>query len=156
VTIKPGDQAAAFAVVLTMGRPDPKEVVASIAIGDAQKLSIGMVGTCLVANQPETAVQCAVRRIPLTAQEPDQTTRVAASLENLRTDTIVEVKMPTQIAKNVLWLPPAAVRTFQNRTFVQIQTPGGEQTADVTLGLQTTDRVEIKTGVKEGDVVVGP
>jgi HlyD family secretion protein len=156
VTIKPGDQAAAFAVVMTMGRPEPKEVVASIAIGDAQKLSIGMVGVCLVANQPETSVQCAVRRIPLTAQEPDQTTRVAASLENLRTDTIVEVKMPTQISKNVLWLPPAAVRTFQNRTFVQIQTPGGEQTSDVTLGLQTTDRVEIKSGVKEGDVVVGP
>src|SRR5260221_2827388 len=156
VTIKPGDQATAFATGITMGRSLPHEVVASIAIGDAQKLQIGLVGVCQVANQPETAVQCVVRRIPLNAQEPDQTTRVAASLDNLRTDTIVEVMMPTQISKNVLWLPPAAIRTFQNRTFVQIQTPGGEQTSDVTLGLQTTDRVEIKTGVKEGDVVVGP
>jgi multidrug efflux pump subunit AcrA (membrane-fusion protein) len=64
--------------------------------------------------------------------------------------------MPLQVSKNVLWLPPAAVRTFQNRTFVLLQTPDGQKVVDVTVGLKTDDRWEIKSGVNEGDIVVGP
>ncbi len=64
--------------------------------------------------------------------------------------------MPLNVRQNVLWLPPAAVRTFQNRTFVVLQTPDGPRSVDVEIGLRTTDRVEIKSGVREGDVVIGP
>jgi len=56
----------------------------------------------------------------------------------------------------VLWLPPSVIRTFQSRTFVVLQTSDGERTVDVELGLQTDDRVEIVSGVNEGDVVVAP
>ncbi len=156
VSVKPGDQAAAFATVMTIGRPDPKEAVASIAITDAQKMSVGTVGVCQVLNHPETAVQCVVRRIPSTSKEADQTTRVAASLDNVAADQLIEVQMPLQVSANVLWLPPTAIRTFQNRTFVVIQTADGPRSFDVVLGLQTTDRVEIKSGVNEGDVAIGP
>jgi multidrug efflux pump subunit AcrA (membrane-fusion protein) len=69
---------------------------------------------------------------------------------------LVEVKMPLQVRQNVLWLPPAAVRSFQNRTFVIIQTPDGQKVCDVVVGLSTTDRIEVQSGVNEGDVVVGP
>jgi multidrug efflux pump subunit AcrA (membrane-fusion protein) len=69
---------------------------------------------------------------------------------------LIEVEMPLQTRENVLWLPPAAIRMFQNRMFVVVQTPDGERVADVELGLQTDDRVEIISGVEEGDVVVGP
>ncbi len=156
VSVKPGDQAAAFATVITIGRPDPKEAVASIAITDAQKMSVGTIGVCQVLNHPETAVQCVIRRIPSTSKEADQTTRVAASLDNVAADQLIEVQMPLQVSANVLWLPPSAIRTFQNRTFVVIQTADGPRSFDVVLGLQTTDRVEIKSGVNEGDVAIGP
>src|SRR5205823_10840066 len=136
VTIKPGDQVQAFATVMTIGRPLPKEAVASLAIGDAQKLSVGLVGICMVLNQPETAVQCVVRRIPTSARDADQSTRVAASLEdlNLPTGQLIDIQMPLQVSKNVLWLPPAAIRTFQNRTFVVLQTPDGPRSVDVEIG----------------------
>ena len=156
VSVKPGDNINAFATVITIGRPEPKEAVASIAITDAQKMSVGTVGVCQVLNHPETAVQCVVRRIPATSKEADQTTRIAASLENVATDQLIEVQMPLQVSQNVLWLPPSVVRTFQNRTFVVVQTADGPRSFDVTLGLQTTDRVEIKSGINEGDVVIGP
>ncbi len=156
VTIKPGDAVKAFDVVITIGRLEPKEVVASLAIGDAQKMAIGMVGVCQVVNKPETAVQCVIRRVPLTAKDADQTTRIAATLKGVQTSQLVEVKMPLEIRSQVLWLPPAAVRTFQNRTFVVLQTPDGQKVADVTLGLRTDDRIEIQSGVNEGDIVVGP
>jgi hypothetical protein len=106
-----------------------------------------MIGICQVANRPETAVQCIVRQIPLTSRDADQTTRIAASLEEVAQGQLIE---------NTLWLPPQAIRTFQNRTFVVLQTPDGQAVADVTLGLQTDDRVEVLSGVNEGHIVIAP
>lgn len=156
VSISPGGSVQAYTTVITIGRSEPKEVIGSLAISDANRLSVSMVGVCQVANQPQTAVQCAVRRIPLSAQDADQTTRVAASLEGQPSGQLIEVDMPLQVRENVLWLPPAAVRTFQNRTFVVLQTADGERAVDVEIGLQTDDRIEIISGVTEGDVVVAP
>jgi HlyD family secretion protein len=156
VIIKPGDQVRAYDVVITLGIPEPQEAVAALAITDAQRLSIGLVGVCQEINKPDTAVQCVVRRIPLDSRDADQTTRVAASLDNVVTGQLIQITMPLQVRNNVLWLPPAAVRTFQNRTYVVVQTRDGQQIADVEIGLRTPDRVEIKSGVSEGDVIVGP
>lgn len=156
VSISPGDQVEAYNAVITIGLPEPKEVIASLAIGDAQNLSVGMVGTCQVANKPETAVQCAVRRIPSSNRDADQTTRIAAGFENLADGQLIQAYMALQVQENVLWLPPVAIRTFQNRTFVVLDTPDGQRSVDVELGLQTDYRVEIISGVNEGDVVVGP
>ncbi len=156
ITIKPGDSAKAFDVVITIGKPTPLEVVANIAFADASQLSPGTtIGIALPLNHPELAVQCVVRRVPLSAKDADQTSRIAATL-NLPSETLVEVKLPKSISHNVLWLPPVAIRTFQNRTFVVVDTSDGPRSVDVTLGLQTTDRDEIKQGLKEGDIVEGP
>lgn len=156
VFISPGDSAAAFNTVITIGLPEPKEIITTLAIGDAQRLSVGMVGACEVLNQPETGVGCAVRSIPLTSRDADQTTRVAASLTNVTDNQLIEVTMPLEIQENVLWLPPSVIRTFQNRTFVVLETPDGPRTVDVQLGLQTDERVEIVSGVNEGDIVIAP
>lgn len=160
VNIRPGDQAAAFAVVMTVGRPEPLEVIASLAVGDAQRLSVGQVGVCQIINRPESAVQCVVRRLPASARDADQTTRVAASIQladaSVQAGQVIEVFMPLQTRTNVLWLPPAAIRTFQNRTFVVLQTPDGPRAVNVELGLRTDERVEIISGVNEGDVVEAP
>jgi multidrug efflux pump subunit AcrA (membrane-fusion protein) len=160
VNVQPGDAVEAFQAVIVVGRDQPHETVASLAIGDAQRLSVGQIGVCQVINQPESAVQCVVRQLPLSARDADQTTRIAASLEltapELQTGQVIEVFMPLQVRENVLWLPPAAIRTFQNRTFVVLQTADGPQRVDVEIGLQTEDRVEIISGVEEGDIVEAP
>jgi multidrug efflux pump subunit AcrA (membrane-fusion protein) len=156
VTIAPGDTVAAYDTVIVIGLPEPKEVIASLAISDANRLSVGMTGACQVMNRPETAVGCVVRSIPLSSQDADQTTRVAASLEEVPDNQLIEVEMPLEVRENVLWLPPSVIRTFQNRTFVVLDTPDGPRTVDVTLGLQTDERVEIVSGVNEGDIVIAP
>ena len=156
VNIATGDAVQAYAAVIVIGLPEPKEVIASLALTDANQLSVGMSGTCQVMNQPATAVGCAVRRIPLNSADTDQTTRVAASLEGVADNQLIEVDLPLEVREDVLWLPPSVLRTFQNRTFVVLQTADGPQTVDVELGLQTDDRVEIVSGVQEGDVVVAP
>ena len=157
VTIQPGDNVQAFNSVMTIGIPQPREVITNLALGDAQRLSVGQVGLCYVDNQPDTTVQCVVRQIPNSARDADQTTRVAASMEDIAADgAVIRVEMPLETREDVLILPEAAIRTFQNRTFVVLDTPDGGQSVDVEIGLRTPDGVEIISGVQEGDVVVGP
>ena len=69
---------------------------------------------------------------------------------------LINVTMALETRENVLWLPPEAIRTFQNRTFVVLDTPEGQQVVDITLGLETDERAEILTGLSEGDAVVAP
>jgi RND family efflux transporter MFP subunit len=58
--------------------------------------------------------------------------------------------------EGVLWLPPDAIRSAGGRTFVIINSESGPQRLDVEIGLQTRDRVEIVSGLEEGQMVVGP
>ncbi len=158
VNVTPGDDVAAFDVVLTLALPEPLEAIANLAFNDTQNLSVGMIGVCEIFNQSETAVQCVIRRLPISSRDADQTVRVAATLDNAELGGLIQIVMPLQTRENVLWLPPEAIRTFQGRTFVIVQTPDGERAVDVQLGLQTDDRVEIldvEGSVVEGDVIVG-
>lgn len=156
VSIAPGDVVAAYDTVIVIGLPEPKEVIANLAIADANRLSVGMTGRCQIVNRPESAVGCAVRSIPLSSRDADQTTRVAAGLDNVPENQLIEVEIALEVRENVLWLLPSVIRTYQNRTFVVLETPDGLRTVDVELGLQTDDRVELVSGVNEGDVVVAP
>ena len=58
--------------------------------------------------------------------------------------------------EGALWLPPDAIRSAGGRTFVILNSESGPQRVDVEIGLQTRDRVEIISGLEDGQVVVGP
>lgn len=157
VTIQPGDQVRAFNTVITMALPEPKEAIAELSFNDVQRLEVGKLGVCQVANREETRVQCVVRSRPLSSQDADQTVRIAADfVQELQLGQLIDVEMPLETREDVLWLPPRAIRTFQNRTFVLVKTPDGERVVDVEIGLQTDDRVEVVSSVEAGDEVFLP
>ena len=154
VTIQSGDSVEAYVGVITLAIPQPLEAIASIAFNDTQQLQVGQVGVCQEANQPETAVQCIIRQLPLSNRDVDQTVRVAATLPTTISGSLIDITMTLRESVDTLWLPPEAINTFNNRNFVVLQTPEGERVQDVTIGLETDNRVEILSGVNEGDVVV--
>lgn len=154
VTIQPGDTVQAYTGVITIALPAPLEVNASLSFAETQLLQVGQVGTCQESNHPETLEQCIVRQLPLSNQDVDQSVRIAATLPDTQQGALVEVTMILNESSNVLWLPPEAINEFGTRTFVVLQTPDGERVRDVTLGLRTDDRIEILSGVQEGDIVV--
>lgn len=154
VTIQPGDNVEAFVGVITVALPEPLEIIANLSFNETQNLQIGQLGTCQEANNDDLIVQCVIRSIPLTSNEVDQTTRVAASLSELQSGALTDVTMILDESLDTLWLPPAAINEFGNRTFVVLQTDEGERVRDVVLGLQTDERVEVTDGVVEGDIIV--
>lgn len=56
--------------------------------------------------------------------------------------------------ENALWLPPKAIRA-DARSYVLVQRGDRPERVDIETGLATPDRVEILSGLKEGDVVIG-
>jgi len=99
-------------------------------------------------------VQCIVRQVPPT--NGSVSVRIAASFDNVTRGQLIDVAIPIGASESVLWLPPEAIRTFQSRAFVVVQTPDGEDVIDITIGLRTADRVEVLSGLNEGDIVIAP
>ncbi|MEL6528019.1 MAG: HlyD family efflux transporter periplasmic adaptor subunit [Chloroflexota bacterium] len=154
VMIQPGDNVSAYTGVITLAIPQPLEAIANLAFNDTQLLQVGQIGICEEANNPDSRVQCVIRQLPLSSNDVDQTVRVAATLPDLQSGSLIDVTMTLSESLDTLWLPPAAINIFNNRTFVVILTDEGERVQDVTIGLETDERVEILSGVVEGDVVV--
>jgi len=68
----------------------------------------------------------------------------------------VTVQLVLASKTDVLWLPPDAIRSAGGRTFVIVNSDSGPKRVDIEIGLQTRDRIEIVSGLEEGQVVVGP
>jgi cobalt-zinc-cadmium efflux system membrane fusion protein len=74
----------------------------------------------------------------------------------LKKDTFVEAVIHTRTQKNVLWVPVSAVlRTTENEPFVYVEVqPGKFGQRLITTGAEQNGRVEILSGLKEGEKLV--
>jgi multidrug resistance efflux pump len=65
-----------------------------------------------------------------------------------------EIKIALGRKTDALYLPPAAIRTVRDRSSVTVRTGDQDKRVDVVIGIVTPDKVEIISGLKEGDVVL--
>jgi multidrug resistance efflux pump len=65
-----------------------------------------------------------------------------------------EIKITLGRKVDALYLPPAAIRTVRDRSSVTVRTGGQDKRVDVVIGIVAKDKVEIISGIKEGDVVI--
>jgi multidrug resistance efflux pump len=170
VSVKDGSHAVAYKGVLVLGDTGALEITANLGATDLAELSVGQPATIHLRSRPEEDLVGVVRQLPYAysggavsggaAQDEDDTAvrvalsddrRVQLELGELATVIIVLVQK-----QEVLWLPPAALRTFQGRDFVVIQDEDRQQRVDVRLGIESEERVELLEGVEEGQIVVGP
>ncbi len=163
LNIKAGDSAQAFDAVMVLAEPDALEITADLGSEDLEQMSVGQIATIQLRNRPEAALTGSVRQLPaaysgstISSADDDKVrieldqTEVPLDIGELATVTIV-----LEEKADVVWLPPAALRSFQGRDFVVIKEDDGQRRVDVRLGIESADRVEIEAGVAEGDVIVG-
>jgi multidrug efflux pump subunit AcrA (membrane-fusion protein) len=114
-------------------------------------------------NRPGETFDGLVRQLPYpyggTTIDTGGDTAAHIEITSPITLTVGELATVSIILKqkdNVLWLPPAAIRTYQGRNFVVVQNADGTQKrVDVLLGITTDERVEIVSGLEQGQIVVG-
>ena len=70
-------------------------------------------------------------------------------------DTVAKVTIILERHENVLWLPPEAIRTFGERTFVVLREADQDRRVTIVTGIRSDQQVEILKGLQLADIVVG-
>jgi HlyD family secretion protein len=164
LNLQAGSQAEAFKTALILGDPTDLEITANLSAEDLAEMSIGQPAVIRLRSRPGDDLTGAVRQLPYpysggAAGEGDDDKSARISLDDaaveLELGELATVVIVLEQKDDVLWLPPAAVRTFQGRTFVVIQEGDRQIRVDVRVGIESDERAEIVEGAEEGDVVVG-
>lgn len=167
VSTAAGKAVEGFKPVLVLADPTELEVTADLSDDEMRKLGEGQEAIVVSSQYPGQELPAAIRSLPYPygsggsaggLEEEDRTTHLDVDLDgvSLEPGDLVRVTVVLERKDDVLWLPPAAIRTFEGRKFVVVQEGAGQRRADVTLGIESEDRIEIVDGLEEGQVVVGP
>jgi len=161
--VRAGNLTTAYKTALVLGDPGALEITADLSASELSQMSIGQAATVRLLNRPDQDYAGRVRQLPYPygggagGETDDTAARIALDDPGvtLEIGELATVVIFLEQRENVLWLPPAAMRTFQGRNFVVIQDGDVQRRVDVHLGLESEERVEILGGVQEGQVVVG-
>ncbi len=166
ISLVPGLRVQAYTPVAVLADPLHLEITAQLVPEDIGLLREGQAVTITLPNHPGLILPGHISQVPYGHEEngikgqENRTIHIRFDEDplksGLRMGDIVEVHVILARRENVLWLPSAAIRTFGGRTFVVVQDGNVRRRVNVTLGLQGKERVEIRSGLKEGQVVIGP
>jgi multidrug efflux pump subunit AcrA (membrane-fusion protein) len=164
-----------FRPVLVVADPSELEVTAELSAEDMRRLSEGQGVTAVPVEYPGQELAGAIRSLPYPygsggsatgLEDEDRATHLdvafgsmepaLSAAEWVEPGDLVRVIVVLERKEGVLWLPPAAIRIFEGRQFVVVQEGAAQRRVDVTLGIESEERVEIVTGLEEGQVVIGP
>ena len=154
-----------------------RTTTSAFVIGDASQLEIslelteeqlkllseGMAVSVVPETHPEITLSGSVRQLPYpygTGPGEERLVRIALdqppSADTYQNGDSVNVRIVLADKKDVLLLPPSAVRQAGGRTFVIVDSSGGPQRVEVQPGFQTSEWVEILSGLEEGQTVIAP
>lgn len=168
ISLTPGQAVTAYMPVSTVADITHLEVSAELVSNQMEDLSEGMPAVIFLTSRPGVTLAGDVRQLPYpygsggrgqTVEDMDKSTRV--TIESTAEDggfelgDLVRVTVELERKADVLWLPPQALRIFDGRRFAVLQDGDVQRRVDVTVGIETPERVEIKEGLEEGQTVVG-
>ena len=162
-----GSPAEAFKEAMVVADPSVLEISAELLGSSSGKIEKGLRAIISSSTHPSLEATGMVRALPLlnlsdsTANMgQNTTTRISldtpASQLGLEIGDVVQVKVIVEEKKGTLYLLPQAIRTFEGRKFVIVQDAQGQHSVDVKVGIQSEDKIEILSGLEEGQIVQAP
>jgi len=160
-----GRRIEAYKPVFVVADESELEISAEPMSSQLKELSEGMEAVIILSAYPGKELPATITQIPYpygsgggaTLEEADKLTHITFDPLDLELEPgdLVKVLVTLEEKQDALWLPPAAIRTFAGRKFVQVEEDGRQRRVDVTIGIESAERVEITEGLEEGQVVVG-
>jgi len=164
--VNPGQAVTSGSVAFAIGDPNRMDMVANLATAQAdsqlKQMVEGMPVTVSLDAHPDVQLSGKIRQLPSpygTGDANSTTIRVALDQAPSRDtyqagdNATVHIQLVNKLG--VLWLPPAAIHQVGGRTFVIVNAPSGLQRIDITIGVQSPDKIEVVSGLTEGQVVIG-
>lgn len=173
LSVQKGDRSTAYKSVAIVA--DTTQMVPAVKLtkNDLDKIAVGMETTVSISNVG--VLKGKVKQLPIT--KTDNTTNPGnpgnpdSNIERVEDFVIIELEKPLDVSinrgtpanisiivnrtENAIVIPPSALRTIGNRTYVQVIDENGKREVDVEVGQQTSTEVEIKQGLTVGQKVVG-
>lgn len=169
MSLTPGQAVEAYKPVATIADVSDLEVSADLISSQMQDLVEGMPASIILVSRPGVILNGSVRQLPYpygsggrgtTVEDMDKSTRISidtnAGEAGFALGDLVRVRVELERKSDVLWLPPQALRIFDGRRFAVLQDGDVQRRVDVQVGIESPERVEIESGLEEGQVVVGP
>ena len=164
--VTPGRAVASTTVAFTIGDGSQSEIVAGVdpakSAAQLKDMYEGMPVVVSPNSNPTLQWTGKIRQLPSpygTGSSNDNNVHVvldqAPSSGELKIGDTVTVSVQLANKTGILWLPPAAIREVGGVTFVIVNGDNGPKRIDIEIGLQTADRVEVTSGLTEGQVVIG-
>jgi multidrug efflux pump subunit AcrA (membrane-fusion protein) len=169
IALTPGQDVEGYRPQVTLADVNSLEVSADLLSDQMNDLVEGMPIKVEQVSRPGEFLAGIIRRLPYpfgsgggksnTVEDLDKSSRF--TVEGLTAEKgftqgdLVRVTVELERKADVLWLPPQALRVFDGRRFAVVQDGDAQRRVDVTVGIQTTERIEIKEGLELGQVVVG-
>jgi len=160
-----GRTVAAFDAVIVVSDESTLEITADPSSSQKELLTEGMSVTVILPSFPGEEYAGTITRLPYPygtgggsdVEDTDKRTHIAlaGTGPTLESGDLVKLIVTLQRSENALWLPPAAIQTYSGRRFVLVDEDGRQRSVDVTVGIESAERVEILDGLEEGQVVVG-
>jgi membrane fusion protein (multidrug efflux system) len=153
----PGDvvDASATDPILRVIDPRRLEVVASVPIGDVAQIRAGAAARLLLSAEETVLLKVVSRPAAVEAQTGAAPVRLAFSGEtSLPAGTPVQVDIDGPHREHVLVVPLSAIVREGDDTAVFVVSGDKAQRKPVMLGLSDAEHVEIRSGIKPGDMVI--
>ena len=160
-----GREVSAYKTVFVVSDETDLEVTAEPMSSQLARLAEEMAASIILSAYPGKELPGEILALPYpygsgggaTVEEADKLTHVSFDPQDLDIEPgdLVKVIVTLEKKENALWLPPAAIRTFAGRQFVVVQEAGRQRRADITVGIESSERLEIEDGLEEGQVVMG-
>ena len=147
-------------VILTVADMSQMQIETQVDESDIGKIKVGQQASFTVDAYPGKSFSGTVERISQKATVQQNVVyygvviNVNGGGDLLKPTMTARVTINTGESKAVLTLPLSALKMQNNQQYVVIQRGGKTENVPVTMGLSGEDRVEITSGVQEGDQVV--
>lgn len=148
-------------VIMTVADMSKMQIEANIDQTDIGKIVLGQKVTFTVDAYPGKVFNGVVTIISRKAIVSQNVTYYPVTIEVADADNLLNPGMVARVSvlvsesKGVLTLPLAAIRSDKNGKYVVVPAPNGQtKNVPVTTGNSGDDRVEITSGLNEGDKVV--
>ncbi len=163
--VTPGRAVTTTIEAFVIGDPDQLEVVAEALRSQAdeqfKQMYEGMPVEVILEAKPNVRLTGKISQLPSpygTGEYGSINVRIVLdqkpSAESYQSGDKVKVRIQLANKKDVLWLPPVAVHQVSGRSFVIIDSDAGPQRVEIVTGVQMQDKVEILSGLEEGQVVI--
>jgi multidrug efflux pump subunit AcrA (membrane-fusion protein) len=167
LNVTPGRAAEAHNPVAVIADPSEWDITADLTSNQLSLMEEGQGAEVTMSSRPGEVFEAILAQLPYPygtgggeVKVEDRDERAHITLVNpegvdLEVGDLVKVTVLIERSEDTLWLPPAAIRTFEGRRFVMVKEEDRLRKVDVKLGIEGEDRVEILTGLEEGQIIEG-